>query len=144
MAAVCYRKRGRAIEFLLVMTRDGHRWTFPKGHVEEGETPRDAVAREAREEAGVDGAVEDHPFAYYAYPAWPPGSETLIAAYLLLVDSQTVPAERERRRQPTWFDPAVARTKLAEGRREPRYVAEHARVLDAALARLRVATPSTD
>jgi 8-oxo-dGTP pyrophosphatase MutT (NUDIX family) len=144
VAAVCYRQRGEAIQFLLVMTRDGDRWTFPKGHVEEGETPRDAVMREAREEAGVGGAVEDHPFTHYAYPAWPPGREILIAAYLLSVESQTLPAVRERRREPTWFDPAVARTKLAEGRREPRHAAEHGRVLDAALARLRVATPSTD
>ena len=30
-------------------------WIFPKGHIEDGETPAEAAVREAREEAGVVG-----------------------------------------------------------------------------------------
>ena len=34
VAAVCYRRRGDAVEFLLVNTNGGNKWTFPKGSPE--------------------------------------------------------------------------------------------------------------
>jgi 8-oxo-dGTP pyrophosphatase MutT (NUDIX family) len=37
--------------------RNPDNWIFPKGHIEDGETRRDAAIREAREEAGVDGDI---------------------------------------------------------------------------------------
>jgi len=32
VAAVCFRRRGTAVEFLLVNTNGGNKWTFPKDH----------------------------------------------------------------------------------------------------------------
>src|SRR5215471_21197500 len=65
VAAVCYRMRGAAIEFLLVQTRGG-RWTFPKGSAEPGLTHAQAAALEAFEEAGVHGRMEEASFTRYA------------------------------------------------------------------------------
>ena len=31
VAAICYRRRASTIEFLLVNTNGGNKWTFPKG-----------------------------------------------------------------------------------------------------------------
>ncbi len=31
VAAICYRRRGKAIELLLVNNNGGNKWTFPKG-----------------------------------------------------------------------------------------------------------------
>jgi 8-oxo-dGTP pyrophosphatase MutT (NUDIX family) len=42
---------------LLISTNEGRRWQLPKGHIEEGESPRQAAVREVREETGVTGRV---------------------------------------------------------------------------------------
>jgi len=42
---------------LMIKDRYG-RWTFPKGQIEEGETPEVAALREVREETGVSGEIE--------------------------------------------------------------------------------------
>lgn len=42
---------------LVTARRNPNNWIFPKGHIEDGETRKDAAVREAREEAGVDGRV---------------------------------------------------------------------------------------
>ncbi len=47
------------IEILLIQDAKG-RWTIPKGHVEEGENPRDTAKREINEETGLqEMAVHD-------------------------------------------------------------------------------------
>lgn len=40
------------VEILLIQDSKG-RWTIPKGHIEEGESPREAAAREITEETGL-------------------------------------------------------------------------------------------
>jgi 8-oxo-dGTP pyrophosphatase MutT (NUDIX family) len=132
-AAVCYRPHHGRTEFLLVRTSDGTKWTFPKGHVEQGEDPSQAAAREAREEAGVDGVVQQQPFTYYLYPAGSGrGVEHRVPAFLFEVKSQAQPNRDERFREPQWFDFMAAITKLSEGGRERRYAKEHQRVLETA------------
>ena len=51
VAAICYRRRGTAIEFLLVNTNGGNKWTFPKGSTEARLSHSQAAEREAAEEA---------------------------------------------------------------------------------------------
>ena len=52
-------RSGRVGPRILLVTgrRNPKNWIFPKGHIEDGESRRDAALREAREEAGVDGDV---------------------------------------------------------------------------------------
>lgn len=51
-------KPGALPEVLLVRARkDTAHWIFPKGHIEPGERPEEAAARELQEEAGVCGDV---------------------------------------------------------------------------------------
>jgi 8-oxo-dGTP pyrophosphatase MutT (NUDIX family) len=54
------RKRGEDFETLLVQLHAGH-WGFPKGHAEDGETDKEAAARELFEETSLT-VVEFLPF----------------------------------------------------------------------------------
>jgi 8-oxo-dGTP pyrophosphatase MutT (NUDIX family) len=55
---VPYRRRRGRLEVLLVTTGRG-RAIVPKGHIESGYGPHTSAAKEAFEEAGVLGAVDD-------------------------------------------------------------------------------------
>jgi len=54
--AIVYRKHHGNIELLLIKNINGGHWSFPKGHVEEGETEQETAVREIQEETGI--AVE--------------------------------------------------------------------------------------
>lgn len=52
-ALVC-RQRGKNTELLLLRHRNGGHWSFPKGHVEAGESEIQTALREVKEETGLD------------------------------------------------------------------------------------------
>ena len=47
------------ILIVLVNRKDAKVWTFPKGHIEDGETPKDAALREVFEETGIRCRIID-------------------------------------------------------------------------------------
>src|SRR5437879_12812989 len=67
VAAVCYRRRGTELEFLLVNTNGGGKWTFPKGDPAPEMSHSQAAEREALEEAGVRGHIEPRHFHVYIH-----------------------------------------------------------------------------
>ena len=143
VAAVCYRRRGQAIEFLLVKTNGGNKWTFPKGAPEATLSHSQAAEREAWEEAGVHGHVEPRHFHLYLHSKgvfWkPPGvREFVVKAFLLEVD-RTEPGH-EPKRDPTWFPPQDAKKTLAKGR-EVKYAREMQTVIDRAMEHLEKSVP---
>jgi len=141
VAAVCFRVRNGTIEFLLVRTRGGGRWTFPKGGAEPGLTHAQAAALEAFEEAGVHGRIEETSFARYRRK--PDDGESrasrsddrrvAVNAYLCEVLRLSPPQEFKRDR--TWFSVEEARRQLQEGRKD-NDGAEFVRVVDRAVARI--------
>ncbi len=139
VAAVCYRVCGGVVEFLLVRTRGGGRWTFPKGSAEAGLTHAQAAALEAFEEAGVHGRIEEASFARYVRRqqrrsvAGSGNAEFAVSAHLCEVSRLSPPKESKRNR--TWFSVTEARLCLREGR-DRDDGAELARVVARAVARI--------
>lgn len=130
-AAVCYRKNDGAIQFLLVRTSGG-RWTFPKGGIEKGELLARAAEREAYEEAGVRGAVQEKPLTVYKHlksELKREGTELNVAAFLLEVSDTQPPLEKNR--DPTWFSLNNSIKVLAE-HRSFKYADEFRRVINEA------------
>lgn len=138
VAAVCYRVRKSAIEFLLVQTRGSGRWIFPKGSAEPGLTHAQAAAIEAFEEAGVHGRIEEIPFARYI--SRKPGDRRnarrslQVSAHLCEVRRLANPKESNRNR--TWFSIEDATQRLREGRKNDDGE-EFARIVQQAVARIR-------
>jgi len=138
VAAVCYRRQGPLVEFLLVNTNGGNKWTFPKGDPELSLSHGKAAEREAWEEAGAIGRIEPRHFCLYLHSKgvfWkPPGvREFVIKAFLLEVERQESPPETTR--NPAWFDPDQAKKSLAKGR-EVKYARELEAVIDRAMEKI--------
>jgi 8-oxo-dGTP pyrophosphatase MutT (NUDIX family) len=151
VAAVCYRIHESRLEFLLVQTRRGRRWIFPKGGVEPGLTRSQSAAVEAYEEAGVHGSIEEAPFARYAIEdvrkQLPnelrnrqgrssnrrPLNVSRVAAYLCAVTWLGIPCEKNRKR--TWCSAEKAKKRLGQDR-ERRFARELCQVIDHAVQRI--------
>jgi 8-oxo-dGTP pyrophosphatase MutT (NUDIX family) len=60
-------QRGDEVRILLVTSRETGRWVIPKGWPMRGRKPYSAAAREALEEAGIEGRVDKQPIGFYRY-----------------------------------------------------------------------------
>lgn len=56
--ALVFRKYHGNTELLLIKHANGGHWSFPKGHVEPGETEEQTATREVKEETGIDIIID--------------------------------------------------------------------------------------
>lgn len=115
--AVCWRLHRGKVEVLLVTSRDTGRWIIPKGWPISGLTPADTAAREAWEEAGVQGEVLEAGLGAFGYAkvldsrrSVPCSVEVFGLRVAKLRDK--FPERKERRRK--WFGVEKAARKVAE------------------------------
>lgn len=69
-AVLPYRRQGDDVEVLIITSRKGKRWVLPKGIIEPGMTAAASAAKEALEEAGVEGRVMDRSLGKYRRQKW--------------------------------------------------------------------------
>lgn len=117
VAALCWRLHKGRTQVLMVTSRDTGRWVLPKGWPIKGLTPEAAAAREAWEEAGVEGKVSGLSIGHYGYEKLRPGSAALpcrVDVFPLRVQSlkSAFPERKERRRK--WFGAVEAAVLVAE------------------------------
>ncbi|MBD2448864.1 NUDIX hydrolase [Nostoc sp. FACHB-152] len=101
-----YRVQNGNIEVLLITTRDRNNWVIPKGGISKGMSPRASAAKEAWEEAGIIGQVDENKVGTYRYRKR--GKIYRVHMYLLLVEmlSEDYPEAGQRQRE--WLDVASA------------------------------------
>ena len=56
--AVVFRQAETELEFLIIRHVNGNHWSFPKGHVEDGENESQTALREIEEETGLTVALD--------------------------------------------------------------------------------------
>lgn len=56
--ALVFRRFHGNTELLLIKHANGGHWSFPKGHVEPGETEEQTALREIKEETGIDVIID--------------------------------------------------------------------------------------
>jgi 8-oxo-dGTP pyrophosphatase MutT (NUDIX family) len=132
VAAVCVRAVGMGKECLLIVrtkepASSPERWTFPKGHVDAGESLVEAAMREAREEAGVKGIVHPDPLPPYLFPAGASNDALVVIPFLMETIDYTEPTEPGR--MTCWPSLDEAKELLARNRDDP-FTNEHDRVID--------------
>ena len=106
-----------AIDVLLVSSRETRRWIIPKGWPMKGRKDWNAAAREALEEAGVEGKVGKKSIGRYVYDKRQKSGKlvkTEVTVYPLVVEVilGDWPEKSERRRQ--WFSAQDAATLVTD------------------------------
>ena len=98
-------------QILIIASSNMKHWVVPKGIKEPGLSLRKSAAKEAFEEAGIEGKVEDQPIGAYVYQKW--GASCHVEVYPMKV-TKVLPEHQwaECRRGREWVTPALAATRL--------------------------------
>jgi 8-oxo-dGTP pyrophosphatase MutT (NUDIX family) len=116
-AALPYRLEGRQVRILLITSRQSKRWVIPKGWPIDGLTPREAVATEAAEEAGIIGKVEPKPLGSFHYMKGLKRERTTavqVIVFPFLVEDQAPAWKEQGERSQQWFGYRKAASLVAE------------------------------
>jgi 8-oxo-dGTP pyrophosphatase MutT (NUDIX family) len=116
VAALPVRQTNGVTEVLLVTSRDTGRWVIPKGWTSKRLTDFEAAAREAMQEAGVDGRITTEAIGKYSYIKREIGQDAPVevTVYLLAVKNQWTRWREKNQRQRVWFPAAEAAGKVSE------------------------------
>jgi predicted phosphate transport protein (TIGR00153 family) len=121
IAVLPYRTAGPAvdapIEILLITSRETKRWIVPKGGLMKGMSPHAAAALEAREEAGVLGAVCPTPLGSYRYRKRRSSGASVwadVAVFPFAVTEELDTWDEQHERVRRWFSLAEAANAVDE------------------------------
>ena len=118
VAALPVRAGPNGPEIMLITSRDTRRWVVPKGWPMKGLKDHEAAAREALEEAGLQGRIHKHPIGAYTYDKrFDQAVEPCrVMVYRLDVQGERRTWRERDQRERRWFPAAEAATQVAEPR----------------------------
>lgn len=112
-SVIPYRLADGRLEILITGSSKMKHWVIPKGIKEPGLSPRSSAAKEAHEEAGVEGVVEPQAIGSYQYEKW--GSVCTVDVFPMAVTRQIPEHQwRERHRRRQWVSPEQAADQLRQ------------------------------
>lgn len=116
-AALPWRMSNGSLQILLVTTRNTRRWIVPKGWPIPHRAPPECAAREAFEEAGVEGQVATESIGAFTYQKQLKSGEIVtcnVEVFPLAVARQRRAWPEKRARQTDWCSIEEALSRIAE------------------------------
>jgi phosphohistidine phosphatase len=114
-SVIPYRIRDDRVEIMVVMSSKRKHWVLPKGISEPALSLQASAAKEALEEAGIEGEVAEQPIGVYTYQKW--GAECSVHVFPMRVTRELSEKEwEENHRGREWLaaKQAMKRVKQAE------------------------------
>lgn len=108
-AVIPFKVEKKQVKVLLIKSRK-RKWIIPKGIIEKGLSPQQSAFKEAVEEAGVDGKVDEKLLGEYKYDKW--GGTCNVKVYAMLVENEYEKWEEDYFRIRKWFSLERAKTKI--------------------------------
>ena len=96
-----FRRSGHGFEVLLITSLNKGRWIIPKGVVETPLSPAESAAKEAWEEAGIEGQIVSEGLGSYEYAKW--GGVCVVQVFALEVTTVADHWPEKAQRQRRWF-----------------------------------------
>jgi phosphohistidine phosphatase len=112
-SVIPYRVRDGKPEILVISSSKKHHLVVPKGIKDPGLSPRESAAKEALEEAGIEGDIAETELGSYTCEKW--GATCTVAVYPMKV-TRLIPEEewKERHRGRQWVSPEKAARELQQ------------------------------
>ena len=110
-AVLPFRQDRGQLEFLLVSSRRRKRWVIPKGVQDLHLDAATSAAKEALEEAGIEGTVSSEPLGVYRYEKW--GGVCTVQVFSMAVHT-SYDSWPESYRDRCWLPPEEAASRVEE------------------------------
>jgi phosphohistidine phosphatase len=117
-SVIPYRVRDGKLEVLVIASSKKHHLVVPKGIKDPGLSPRESAAKEALEEAGIEGEIAETALGSYTCEKW--GATCTVAVYPMKV-TRLIPEEEweENHRGREWVSTEKAARELKQRELEP-------------------------
>lgn len=117
-SVIPYRISDGRVEILIISSSKKKHWVIPKGIADPGRSLQESARKEAWEEAGIEGKIDDQAVGSYTYPKW--GATCTVSVYPMAVERELPEHEwEERHRGRRWVAASEAEKLLKQAELGP-------------------------